>query len=86
MELHKYGASWCSPCRILANNLEKVDLGSLDTSLVEWDVDLIDRQQLVELKIRGVPTLILMDSEGGEISRKTGALTAEEIQTWLATG
>lgn len=77
--LHKFSARWCQPCRMLSGNLEKIDLESLDISLVEWDVDLLDRQRLAELKIRGVPTLIVMDADGNELARKIGALTTEEI-------
>lgn len=82
--LHKFSACWCQPCRMLSGNLEKIYLESLGISLVEWDVDLIDRQRLAELKIRGVPTLIVMDADGNELARKTGALTTEEIQALLA--
>lgn len=77
--LHKFSACWCQPCRMLSSNLKKIDLESLGISLVEWDVDLIDRQRLAELKIRGVPTLIVMDADGNELARKTGALTTDEI-------
>lgn len=77
--LHKFSACWCQPCRMLSGNLEKIDLEALGISLVEWDVDLLDRQRLAELKIRGVPTLIVMDADGNELARKTGALTADEI-------
>ena len=82
--LHKFSATWCQPCRMLSGNLEKIDLESLGISLVEWDVDLIDRQRLADLKIRGVPTLIVMDADGNELARKTGALTTEEIKALLA--
>lgn len=82
--LHKFSAYWCQPCRMLSGNLEKIDLESIGISLVEHDIDLMDRQRLVELKIRGVPTLIVMDADGNELARKTGALTAEEIQALLA--
>ena len=69
---------------MLSGNLEKIDLESIGISLVEHDIDLMDRQRLVELKIRGVPTLIVMDADGNELARKTGALTAEEIKALLA--
>ena len=82
--LHKFSARWCQPCRMLSGNLEKIDLESLGISLVEHDIDLMDRQRLAELKIRGVPTLIVMDADGNELARKTGALTTEEIKALLA--
>lgn len=81
--LHKFSSCWCQPCRMLSSNLKKIDLESLGISLVEWDVDLMDRQRLAELKIRGVPTLIVIDADGNELARKTGALTTDEITTLI---
>lgn len=82
--LHKFSSCWCQPCRMLANNLDKIDLESLGVTLVEHDIDLMDRQRLGELKIRGIPTLIVMDADDNELTRKTGALTTEEIKALLA--
>lgn len=81
--LHKLSATWCQPCRMLTNNLNQIDLESLGITVIEYDVDLMERSELQRIGVRGVPTLILMDSKKGELSRKTGALTVDEIRTWL---
>lgn len=81
--LHKFSATWCQPCRVLTKTLAQVDLDTQGISLIEWDVDLLERDRLKELDIRGVPTLILMDESGVELSRQTGALTADDIRKWL---
>ena len=81
--LHKLSATWCQPCRMLSNSLKEVDLEALGITVVEYDVDLMERSALQRLGVRGVPTLILMDSEGNELARKTGALGASELTVWL---
>lgn len=81
--LHKFSACWCQPCRMLSNALKEVDLESLGIVVAECDVDLMDRAELQRLGVRGVPTLILMDSDGVELSRKTGVLLPKEIIHWL---
>lgn len=83
MKLNIYSASWCSPCKQLSRNLLQVDFDACNITLVEHDVDLMTRPELARLGVRSVPTLILMDSNGVELSRKTGALTAEDIKNWL---
>ena len=83
MEIHKYSASWCSPCKQLSRNLLQVDFDASNITLVEHDVDLMERPELARLGVRSVPTLILMDESGVELGRKTGALTADDIRKWL---
>ena len=83
--LHKFSACWCQPCRMLSNNLKPIlaDLEASGVTVVEYDVDLMERPELARLGVRGVPTLILMDESGVELSRQTGALTADDIRKWL---
>lgn len=81
--LHKLSASWCSPCKQLQRNLSEIDMLSFSVTLIEHDVDLMERPELARLGVRSIPTLILMDESGNELGRKTGALTADEIRQWL---
>ena len=83
--LHKFSATWCQPCRMLSNNLKPIltDLEASGVTVVEYDVDLMERPELARLGVRSVPTLILMDESGVELSRQTGALTADDIRKWL---
>ena len=81
--LHKFSATWCSPCKRLQRNLSEIDLLSFSVTLIEHDVDLMERPELARLGVRSVPTLILMDESGVELGRQTGALTADDIRKWL---
>jgi len=85
LQLNKYSAVWCQPCRTLSANLGQIDLDAADISLNEFDVDLLERSVLKDLGIRGVPTLILV-RDGVEIGRKTGALTPDELRKFLMIG
>ena len=85
--LHKFSAMWCQPCRMLSNNLKPIltDLEASGVTVVEYDVDLMERPELARLGVRSVPTLILMDKSGVELGRQTGALTADDIRKWLVS-
>ncbi len=84
--LKKYGAIWCSPCRTLDANLELIDFTGNNIDLEKIDIDSITRLELQNLGVKGVPTMILYDEDGNEISRKTGAMSVSQIETWLGLG
>ena len=74
----KFSASWCQPCKMLAKNLENAQL----TIPVE-EVDIDEKTEMsVEYKIRGVPTLVLLE-DGVEIKRMSGMKSVEEIRNWI---
>lgn len=76
-KIYKFSATWCGPCKMLSRTLATVE------SPIE--VEEVDIDQKVELtqqyKVRGVPTLILVE-DGAEIKRKVGVLSAEEFLEW----
>lgn len=80
MKLIKYFGTWCSPCFQLATNLKSVNLEGVE--FVEIDID-EEPELTAQAKVRGVPTLQLLDNDGNELSRKVGALSAPQIQQWL---
>ena len=81
--LHNFSATWCPPCKQLQRNLSEIDLLSFSVTLIEHDVDLMECLELARLGVRSVPTFILMDESGVELSRLSGALTADDIRKWL---
>lgn len=83
-------ADWCGPCQVLKR-------GALtDPRVTEWIgehaipayVDGTDsnteqaQHDLRMLQIEVFPTLVLLDKEG-EVSRRTGVLSAGELLNWL---
>ena len=80
-KLTRFTAQWCQPCQTLKKSLEALDLKDVDVEVI--DVDTFDKLKLQNLGVKGVPTLILQDSEGNELKRKTGSLTPQQLKTWL---
>lgn len=78
-QLYKFSASWCQPCKSLAGSLKHANLG--DVELVEIDID-ENSEKTAEFKIRGVPTLVLME-DGKELRRKSGVLMADQIEEFI---
>ena len=73
----KFSASWCQPCKMLAKNLETAQL----TIPVE-EVDIDEKTDMsVEYKIRGVPTLVMLE-DGKEVKRVSGVKTPAELKEW----
>ena len=73
----KFSASWCQPCKMLAKNLENANL----TIPVE-EVDIDEKTDMsVEYKIRGVPTLVMLE-DGKEIKRVSGVKSVNELKAW----
>ena len=74
----KFSASWCQPCKMLAKNLETAQL----TVPVE-EIDIDEKTDMsVEYKIRGVPTLVMLE-DGKEIKRVSGVKSVDELRSWL---
>ena len=81
--LKKYGAVWCSPCKTLDVSLNKINWEANSIVLEKIDVDSLQKDQLKNLEIRSVPTMILCSEDGTELSRKTGAMTPAQLTEWL---
>ena len=78
-KLLKFSATWCGPCKSLANNFKHVDLG--DVELVSIDIE-ENEASAIQYGIRGVPTLVLLEDDK-EVKRKTGVLMADQIEEFI---
>ena len=68
MELLKFGASWCLPCKNLSSRLDKMSLSiTLHSYDVEEEVELTEKW-----KVRNVPTVILVDDDNNEVKGWVG--------------
>lgn len=76
-------ATWCGPCQLM--------MGQMDAAALEFGNDVrmakIDSDKYPKwsssVQVEGLPTLILFNSEGKEISRKEGLLMKDDIVTWI---
>ena len=73
----KFSATWCQPCKMLAKNLEQAQL-----SVPVEEIDVDEKGDLsAEYKIRGVPTLVMLEA-GKEVKRMSGVKTADDLKAW----
>ena len=79
MKILKFSAVWCSPCKMLASIMDNIEL--------PYEVESIDIDEQSELamkyRVRGVPTLILVDDTDNEIKRNVGMITREKLLEWV---
>jgi len=79
LKLIKFGAKWCSPCKILDPRLEKLKQEFSD--VVEFqsiDVD-EDIKTTADFNIKAVPTVILLKDEQ-EVFKVVGAVNLEQLR------
>lgn len=64
IEVLKFSASWCGPCRVLAQTLKDVE------GITNIDIDK-DMETARKYGIRSVPTMVFL-KDGKEVHRQTG--------------
>ena len=82
-------ATWCGPCKIMLNNLSKVNEslikesnGSPSYNIYKSDIDTDKEYVMTELGIRSVPTIKIF-KEGKEVFSKAGVMSPNEVMTLL---
>lgn len=79
MRLLKFSAEWCQPCKILAKTLEGIDVPYTVSS-----IDIEDSPNLAQdYRVRGVPTMVLVDDNDVEVGRLVGVKTKAEIEEFI---
>jgi thioredoxin 1 len=75
----RFTASWCGPCKTLAENLERAQL-KLPIEVIDIDTheDIAN-----EYGIRSVPCLVMLDGNN-EIKRMVGSKPAGQLREWAA--
>ena len=73
----RFTASWCGPCKSLAQNLE---IANLNMPIEVVDID-VHPELAQEYGIRGVPTLVMLE-ENNEVKRVVGSKTVNQLQEW----
>jgi len=82
-------ATWCGPCKIMLNNLTKVNEslikesnGSPVYNIYKYDIDTDKDFVMTELGIRSIPTIKIF-KEGKEVFSKAGVMAPNEVMSLL---
>jgi thioredoxin 1 len=70
LEVKKFSAAWCGPCRALKPVFEEVKSQFSNVKFEEYDVDTA-YEEAAQFGIRSVPTVVLV-KDGKEVDRFTG--------------
>jgi len=78
MQVLRFTASWCQPCKALAQQLEEL---GLDKDVTVVDID--EQQDLaIQYGVRSVPTLVAVDNNK-EVKRMVGVKAKDLILDWF---
>lgn len=74
MKILYFRADWCAPCRKVGPVIEQIttDFG-IELEKVNTDSDVDGQKRLQEYNVMSLPTFIVVDDEGLELERVTGA-------------
>ena len=75
IEVLKFSATWCGPCRVLAQTLKDVE------GITNIDIDK-DQETPRKYGIRSVPTMVFL-KDGKEVHRQSGNMPLEMYQKIL---
>jgi len=75
-----FSAKWCGPCKQLAPIIAKLQSEGMNVQKIDVDTD---PNASAKFSIRSIPTLIVVNTEGIELSRSTGFKSEQEIKNML---
>lgn len=78
-----FWAEWCGACRLIAPVIDRIAKDDGQLRLRKVNVE-DEAETAARLGVKGLPTLVFMDSCGRELGRLTGALTGRSIEAALA--
>ena len=79
--LVKFGAEWCSPCRKIDEELDKLVKSETNVSVVKINID-ENRELAAHYQVHGIPHLILFHN-GKQVDEARGYRSRDQLQSWV---
>lgn len=78
----KFGALWCSPCKLMHPVFEKISekLSTDELSFSEIDVDDDTEDLSSKYGIRNIPAILVIDEDDKVLGRFVGAMSEESLE------
>lgn len=84
IRLLKFEADWCAPCKSLGSMLASTLPNYPHVKLEKIDVDM-DPKTAEHFRVTSLPTLVVLDDQGSEITRTVGMLSRAKLDAMLST-
>lgn len=81
MQLLKFYATWCGPCKMLSKTMEDIEF---PYEVIPVDID-ENMELAVKYGVRGVPALILINEEGDPVTSSVGLLSKKDLEAKFLT-
>lgn len=79
MKVLKFSASWCLPCKMLSEIVSKIE-----TDKIIESIDIDENGDLAtKFNVRSVPTCIIVDDDGNELSRHVGMMSKDQFLKFI---
>ena len=78
MNVIKFSADWCGPCKAMVPIFEKASKKYPDIQFIDSDVE-NDPDMAEKYHIRNVPTFLVLGNDGTELQRRSGSMSYDQL-------
>ena len=82
MKIIDIWASWCMPCKVVSQVLDRIQNERPDLVIEKINVD-EDKEAIAEYNVKNIPVILIEDKDGNVLFRHTGAITKQELDKKL---
>lgn len=79
MQIVKFGATWCQPCKVVDALLDELPD---DIPVVKYDTD-ESPEIATQFGVKGVPTTYIVSDTGEILDYKVGTFSRNQLKVWI---